>query len=120
MIPIEIRSRIECTNREIRRFTEHRIDHALDRFRNLRRIIVSLDDVNGPKGGSDKICRIVAEFNFAEVIVEEVQPVWQRSVALAIGRVAQQAARELERVNHTSCRAGHRRARRVPRTERLP
>lgn len=90
MIPTEIRSNIQCPNREIREFAEHRISLALDRFRGLRKIVVSVEDVNGPKGRPDKICRIVEEFGLADVIVAEVQPEWQRSVARAIGRVARQ------------------------------
>jgi putative sigma-54 modulation protein len=110
MIAIEIRSNIECSNREIREFAEQRIRFALDRFRGLRRIVVSIQDVNGPRGGRDKACRVVAEFDFANVIVEEVQEIWQSSLARALRRVAQNAARKLRRVNHTPCRATHRTA----------
>jgi len=108
MIPIEIRSKIDCPDREIRQFTEHRMSFALDRFQNLRRIVVFIEDVNGPKGGPDKLCRIVAEFRFAEVVVEEVQTNWQSSVAHAIRRVARKTARELGRVNRSCSHAAHR------------
>ena len=108
MIPIEIRSKIDCPDRKIRQFAEHRMSFALDRFQSLRRIVVSIEDVNGPKGGPDKLCRIVAEFRFAEVVVEEVQPNWQSSVALAIRRVARKTARELGRVNRSGSHAAHR------------
>ena len=117
MVAIEIRSNIGCPNRTVREFTELRIRFALGRFRDLRRVVVCLEDVNGPKGGPDKVCRILAEFAFAEVIVEEVRPAWQSSVAHAIDRLAQQTARKLGKRKRSSCR-GDRRA--ELRTARVP
>lgn len=108
MFPIAIRSNIECPISAIREFAEHRIRFALDRFRDLRRIVVSIADVNGPKGGPDKACQIVAEFGFANVIIREVQPEWQRSLARAVDRLARQAARELAKVNRSSFRSSQR------------
>lgn len=108
MFPIAIRSNIECPISTIREFAEHRLRFALDRFRGLRRVVVSIADVNGPKGGPDKTCQIVAEFGFANVIIREVQAEWQRSLARAIDRLAQQAARELGKANRSSFRSAQR------------
>jgi len=66
---------------------------------------VSLDDLNGPKGGMDKFCRIVAEFGFASVVVEEVQMDWHAAIASATHRLSQKVARELKRTNRPAARA---------------
>lgn len=104
MIPFEIRSK-ECATDEIREYAERRVSFALDRFRDVRRVVVSLDDLNGPKGGMDKFCRIVAEFGFASVVVEEAQMDWHAAIARATHRLSQKVARELKRANRPTTRA---------------
>jgi len=104
MIPFEIRCK-ECATAEIREYAERRVNFALDRFRDVRRVVVSLDDLNGPKGGMDKFCRIVAEFGFASVVVEETQMDWHGAIARATHRLSQQVARDLKRANRRAARA---------------
>jgi putative sigma-54 modulation protein len=103
MIPFEMRSREYATD-EIREYAERRVGFALDRFRDVRRVVVCLDDLNGPKGGMDKFCRIVAEFGFATVVVEEAQVNWHAAIAGATHRLSQKVARELERTNRRTAR----------------
>jgi putative sigma-54 modulation protein len=107
MIPIEVRSKIEEI-RLIRHFAERRLSFALDHLRNLRRISISIEDVNGPKGGADKHCRIVAEMAVSSLVLEETQPDWQSAVARAIHRLARQATQESQRVNRSGSHRAHR------------
>src|SRR3954465_7292971 len=107
MIPFEIRSK-ECATAEIREYAERRVSFALDRFRDVRRVVVSLDDLNGPKGGMDKFCRIGAEFGFASVVVEEAQMDWHASIARGTHRLSQKVARELNRATRRTARARER------------
>jgi hypothetical protein len=107
MIAIEVRSKSDCVEAEVRRLAERRMGFALDRLRNLRRIVISIEDVNGPKGGADQRCRIVAEFPFTVIVIEETQPSWQSAVVRAIHRVARKAARELQRVNDSYSSSSH-------------
>ena len=107
MIPIEVRSKVDSEN-QIRRFAERRISFALDHLRDLRRVAISIEDVNGPKGGSDKHCRIVAEFGFTSVVLEETQSDWQTAVARAIHRLDRKATQELQRANRTGFHKAHR------------
>lgn len=99
MIPIDIRSKSSALDGEIGRFAERRIHFAFDRLRGVRRVFISIEDVNGPKGGADKHCRIIAEFSFGSVVVDETRSAWQSAVARAIRRVARNAAREMQRIN---------------------
>jgi len=44
----------------IREYVEKRLETAADRFEHMvRGAHVTLEDVNGPKGGVDKVCRIL-------------------------------------------------------------
>ncbi|HUY95994.1 MAG TPA: hypothetical protein VMU71_11870 [Terracidiphilus sp.] len=108
MIPIEVRSKSNSFDGDLVQFVEHRMRLALDRVRDLRRIVVSVEDVNGPKGGPDKHCRVLAEFGFASLVAEETQPTWQSAVARAIHRIARNAVRVLRRVNHAPLHGAHR------------
>lgn len=46
----------------LRQYVERRINFALDRCeQRLGDVVVDLGDLNGPKGGVDKVCRISAE-----------------------------------------------------------
>lgn len=108
MIPIEVRSKTDDMESLIRQFAERRISFALDHLRNLRRIAITLEDVNGPKGGADKHCRIVAELGFTSIVLDETQPDWQSAVARAIHRLDRNATQELQRVNRSGSHRGHR------------
>ena len=58
---IDIRSRHLPLTRTQRDTAQRRVVSALDRFeKKLRRVSVVIEDVNGPKGGADKRCRIRA------------------------------------------------------------
>ena len=120
MIPIDIRSRSKSLNHEISLFSRRRVSFALDRFRNPRRVIIFLEDVNGPKGGPDKLCRIIAEFGFASVVVEEIQSEWHVAISLAIHRVAHKLACKLARNKHASPHSTRRSARNSIRLQEEP
>lgn len=108
MIPIEVRSKSNAFDGDLVQFVQHRMRLAMDRVRDLRRIVVSVEDVNGPRGGPDKRCRVLAEFGFASLVAEETQPTWQSAVARAIHRIARNAARVLRRVNRAPLHGAHR------------
>jgi putative sigma-54 modulation protein len=108
MIPIEVRSKTYDMESLIRQFVERRISFALDHLRDLRRITISIEDVNGPKGGADKHCQILAEFAFTSLVLEETQPDWQTAIARAIHRLDRKATQELKRVNQSGSHSAHR------------
>lgn len=60
----------------IREHVNRRLEFALDRFQDeIERIDVSLADLNGPKGGLDKECRMVAKLRSDGTVVIEDQDV---------------------------------------------
>jgi putative sigma-54 modulation protein len=101
MIPIDVRSQVAVSERDIQQFAEHRIGFALDHLRNIRRISIAVGDINGPKGGADKHCRLVADLGFTSMVIEEIRPNWHSAVARAIHRLDQKATRELQRMNRS-------------------
>lgn len=112
MVPIiKVRSKTDVVEGDLRQFAERRIGFALDHLRQIRRVDISLEDVNGPKGGVDKRCRIRATLGFARVLLEESQTDWQIAVARAIHRLDQTATQRLQRMNRTTF-IGHHRAQR--------
>lgn len=72
---------------------ERQIGYALGRFESrIREVSVRLSDLNGPKGGIDKHCKIMVKFRtggsvMAEVTDVEFEPVVHRSVDRIARRV---------------------------------
>ena len=56
----------------LREHVARRLDFAIRRFSHrVERVIVRIVDVNGPKGGPDKRCRIIARLEGADVVLVE-------------------------------------------------
>lgn len=67
---IELRSTSVTVSPALHEHVVHRIELALRRFApRVHRIVVRLIDLNGPKGGIDKRCRIVAALDPRGTIV---------------------------------------------------
>jgi putative sigma-54 modulation protein len=85
---------------QLRGHIERRLCFALERFsRRIRTVRVSIDDLNGPRGGIDKRCRVTVVLAPSTLIVVEDQG---STTYAAIGRVAGKAGmcvgRRLERL----------------------
>lgn len=79
----------------LRNHTEQRVATALGWARqHMRQLVVSLSDINGPRGGVDKRCRMkVLLGSGREVIIEDVEA----DLYLAINRAAERADRAIVR-----------------------
>ncbi len=59
---VAVRARNVGWNEDLRKQVERSIEFAIDRHRNrIDRISVYLDDLNGPRGGIDKLCQMTAD-----------------------------------------------------------
>jgi len=96
---LDIRGGSESACQDERRQVERRLLFALGRFaRHLGRVQVWLGDVNGPRGGVDKTCRIVAHVRgVGQVVIEDADAVLPAAVARAAERAERAVARALER-----------------------
>lgn len=81
----------QATREHVRR----RLQFAIGRFApRLSRVTVRVDDVNGPRGGVDKICRITVALPTATAVVVEDA---DRDLYAAVDRAAERLGRAVER-----------------------
>jgi putative sigma-54 modulation protein len=88
--------RLHDTDREE---MERRLQFALNRFDGrISQVTVGLADLNGPRGGTDKQCRLVVRLApSGKVTIEETHANVSAAVALAADRAGRAVGRELER-----------------------
>lgn len=79
---------------------ERRLRFALARFGGrVEKVIVFLHDHNGPKGGVDKVCRILAKVQGCGVIVATVaDSEWKAAVDRAATRIGHTVSRRIGRL----------------------
>jgi len=81
-------------------YAERRLEFALGRFGDrVQRVMIYLEDINGPRGGIDKRCRMVARLNqpAREVVVEGFEAELESLIDRTADRLGQSVGRELER-----------------------
>ena len=85
----------------LRQHTERRLQFALSWAGNdVRKIVVRLSDINGPRGGKDKRCAIHIPIPRAQdVLIEDTESDLYVAIDRAIDRVERTLARKLERLH---------------------
>jgi ribosome-associated translation inhibitor RaiA len=80
---------------ELRSQISRKLEFALDRFAGrVGEVVVALTDLNGPRGGADLRCRIVADLvHGGRLVVEHVD----RDPIVALGRAADRMSRAVSR-----------------------
>lgn len=72
MFTIDLRSPNLPISVALREHVARRLDFAIRRFAHrIPRVVVRIVDVNGPKGGPDKRCRMIAYIDGTEVVLVE-------------------------------------------------
>ena len=99
---VEIRTHNLELSDALRNYIQHRLHLSLRRFeRRVRRVTIRLADINGPRGGVDKSCRIDANLDpLGSVVLEE------RNLDLysAVDQAARRFRRSLIRALHSARR----------------
>jgi putative sigma-54 modulation protein len=87
------------TSESLREYAARRIHLHLSRFgRDLTVVVVRIADVNGPKGGRDKRCRVsVRGPRIGSTTLDEYSGDFWSAVDLALERAAQKVGRALEK-----------------------
>jgi putative sigma-54 modulation protein len=94
IMQIEIQARNFSLTRAMRAHIERRLGFALSTcYRHVRRILVRLSDINGPRGGSDKRCHLEVMLPGQAVVVVDTEA----DLYLAINRAASRAGRTVMR-----------------------
>jgi len=101
---LRIQGRGFCLTDGLRAHVERRLAFALGRRRGqVRSVTVLLDDVNGPRGGVDKRCRIVVQLSASgDVRLEQLDPSLYTSIDRAADRARRAVARKLGRRRRVS------------------
>lgn len=86
----------------LREHTERQILFHLSRFgRDIQTVEIRISDVNGPKGGLDKKCRITARGpRFGLSTLEELSGDAYQAADEAIARLARTVGRQIERARN--------------------
>ena len=89
----------------LRAHIERRVYFALSRFSpRISRVSVTVEDVNGPRGGIDKRCRILVKMDrMEELKVESTDSEVHAAVDVAADRVGRSVQRNLDRRRTVSC-----------------
>jgi ribosome-associated translation inhibitor RaiA len=84
---------------EVKKFIGRRIQFAVDRFApRLRAVSVSVFDVNGPRGGTDKLCQLSAEVGgIGNIVIEETSPDVSTAVAVGARRLRRAIGQRIHR-----------------------
>jgi len=98
-VKLHVRYRQLDSTPELQRLVARRIHFALSRFTHaIREVYVTLADINGPRGGIDKTCRVrVTGPRLGSIVVEEAALDLPAALDGAVGRVARTTARTLDR-----------------------
>lgn len=96
---LEVRGQHIDVTEALHSHATRRLQFALSRFgQRITRVTVHLTDPNGPRGGRDKHCRIVAKMKHGgEVIAEDLDADLYAAITQAADRLGRAVARELER-----------------------
>ncbi|MBM3804363.1 MAG: HPF/RaiA family ribosome-associated protein [Acidimicrobiia bacterium] len=83
----------------VKELVSQRMWFALGRYQEqIEEVMVRLSDENGPKGGRDKVCRVVVSIASRRLFVSEVAPDLPAAISRAAERIGRAVSRELERI----------------------
>jgi len=84
----------------LREHVERRLRFALDwAHHHVRRVSVGLSDLNGPRGGEDKCCRVqVTMAGAADVVVQDIETDLYVAIDRAVDRAGRTLARRVARL----------------------
>ncbi|GAA0350803.1 hypothetical protein GCM10009092_14000 [Bowmanella denitrificans] len=96
-------------SKRLRRSLSNRIVKGLSKLSGrIRRVQVSITDMNGPKGGNDKQCQLKVEMDgMPSVLVIERRASIPQAIAQAVVRTSMVLKRKLSRARQFDRRATH-------------
>lgn len=96
---IELRTSGIEMNDDLREHAERSLNFGLDwAAQDIERIVVTLSDINGPRGGNDKRCQLRIPLpRIRDVVIEEVADDLQVAIARAVDRASRSLERRLSR-----------------------
>jgi putative sigma-54 modulation protein len=96
---VQVRFRGIEASRVLAAHVTGKVHQHLSRFgRQVRDVVVRLSDLNGPRGGRDKLCQIDAKGKGIGLLhLSEIQDDFYAGVDIALSRLGQAIGRNIER-----------------------
>lgn len=106
---IDIRMGTKHGSIALRRFAEHSLNHKLGaRAERIGRAKIRLRDVNGPRGGVDKVCHVrLLMPDGGEISASGESTGWYEAVTIAVMNVRATLDRHLDRTRTRNARGRH-------------
>ena len=100
---IDIQARDFSLTRALRNHVERRLSFALSsRYGHIKRILVRLSDINGPRGGNDKCCQLYVVLpGQADVVIADTQSNLYAAIDRAADRASHAVSRKLARLQRS-------------------
>ena len=104
-----INARDPITDQQVYEHIEHRIGFAFARIReSIRSITLTLCDINGPKGGIDKQCKIMIKADsLPTIVIVERQAETIHAIDRCISRAGKNLIQHIKRKNIIRDRRAH-------------
>ena len=96
---IDIQARSFILTKALKRYAEQKVKSSLSACgSNLKKVVIRLSDINGPRGGEDKLCHIqVMLAGMPDVIIKNTQQDMYAAIDVATHRAGNAAVRRLNR-----------------------
>ncbi len=98
---IDIQARSFILTKALKNYVEKKLKSALSRceeHRHLKRAVIRLSDINGPKGGEDKLCHIqVSVVGAPDIIIKDTEQDMYAAIDSATHRAANALMRRIGR-----------------------
>lgn len=103
---IQVNTRHFALTKELKKYVKRRLKFALgSRFEQVRRVEVTLSDINGPKGGEDKRCQVLLKMKGqSDVVIDDVQSHMYPAIDRAANRASQAVTKRVSRLRHKAKR----------------
>jgi len=100
---IDIQARDFSLTQALRNHVERRLSFALStRYDRIKRVLVRLSDINGPRGGNDKCCHLhVVLPGQADVVIADTQSNLYAAIDRAADRASRAVSRKLARLHRS-------------------
>jgi len=84
-------------------YIDHRLSFALARTKHaIQSTAITVSDINGSRGGIDKLCKVVIKpVRLAPIVISERQASLRLAIDRGISRASQNLARQLKRKQHS-------------------
>lgn len=97
---VQVKARHFALTKELKQYVKRRLQFALgSQSEQVKRVEVMLSDINGPKGGEDKSCKILLKIKGQEdVVVDDVQSHLYSAIDRAAGRASRTVSKRVTRL----------------------